>query len=72
MGRNPWGDEATYRSIASRFWKGASFKATSITENYTFETLRENNSHALFLFCVQQGRLVLLGDTDTPPPPVRR
>ncbi|MEE9126042.1 MAG: sodium:proton antiporter [Planctomycetota bacterium] len=66
-GRNPWGDEASYRNITSRFWRGASFKTTQITEEFTWENLRENAPEGMFMFYLHQGRLQILVPEAEPP-----
>jgi len=67
MGRNPWGENANYRNITSRFWRGGSFKSTQISEEYTWGNLKENSPDAMFMFYLHQGRLqILAGDTEPP------
>lgn len=67
QGRNPWGDNASYRSITARFWKGASFKTTSIGSEFKWEDLIENVPDAQFLFYLAQGRLRILEEGAVPP-----
>ena len=68
MGRNPWGDRATYRKLSSRFWGGGAFKTTSISESYGWVELRDKNPNAMFLFSLTgSGRLQVLTDDSTPP-----
>lgn len=66
-GRNPWGEDFSYRNITSRFWRGGNFKSTQISEEYTWEKLKENTPDAMFMFYLHQGRLqILAGDTEPP------
>ena len=68
MGRNPWGDRATFRKLSSRFWGGGSFKTTNISESYGWTELKERNPNALFLFSLTGGgRLQVLSDDSVPP-----
>ncbi len=65
-GRNPWGEDASYRRITSRFWKGNSFKATGLSESFSWEELQAKNLEALFLFYVHQGKLRVLEEGAQP------
>ena len=67
MGRNPWGEDASYHNITSRFWRGGSFKSTQITEEFTWENLKANAPDALFMFYLYQGRLQILAGEAEPP-----
>lgn len=67
MGRSPWGAHVTYAELTRRYWAGATFKATALTREFTFEQLREQNPGALFLFFLHRGRLGVVS-SDEPPP----
>jgi hypothetical protein len=67
MGRNPWGEEATHREITSRFWRGAMFKTTTISDSFPWEDLKANNPGSMFLFCVIGRRLQVLTSNQVPP-----
>jgi len=67
MGRNPWGEEVSYRNITSRFWRGGNFKSTQITPEFTWEDLREKAREGLFMFYLHQGRLQILAGDTVPP-----
>ena len=48
-------------------WKGATFKVTSISEEFGWEELQEKNPDALFLFYLHQGKLKVIGEPTAPP-----
>jgi CPA1 family monovalent cation:H+ antiporter len=66
-GRNPWGEHANYHAIASRFWRGTSFKTTQLTAEFGWPQLKEIHSEALFMFYVYQDRLQVLESSSIPP-----
>ena len=66
-GRSPWGEDGSYRSITRRFWKGESFKVTTLTEEFDFGAVVEQHPTAMFLFVMHQGKLNL-HDPEKPPP----
>ena len=63
----PWGDGGVYPEIARRFWRGASFKVTPISEQFGWEQLRAQNPNALFLCWVHGERFGLIAADTTPP-----
>ena len=67
LGRSPWGDAASHEDISRYFWKGATFKVTSISEAFGWEELQEKNPDALFLFYLHQEKLVVFDEPTAPP-----
>ena len=61
-GQTPWAESGTYRGLTSRFWKGASFKVTSLSEEFGYEAWREQNPEALALFYVHNERLRVIDE----------
>ena len=67
IGQTPWGEAGSFRSITRRFWRGGSFKVTTISEEFGVEEFRVRNPEAILLFYVYQGRVkVLTADTEPP------
>lgn len=66
-GRWLWGDDGSYRSVTRRFWKGESFKVTSLTAEFDYDALVARNPNGLFLFAMHQGRLNVI-ERDRKPP----
>lgn len=56
-GRTPWADRGTYDEISARYWKGARFKVTELSEQFDGDAFRAKNPEALVLFEVRDGRL---------------
>jgi hypothetical protein len=56
----PWADSGTYGVLARRFWQNGAFKVTQLSDQFTFEQLREQNPGAMFLFYVYQQKLGIL------------
>jgi len=56
-GRLPWGPEGTFASIASRFWSGATFKVSKLTERYDEPAFRAQYPSTTVLFTVVKDRL---------------
>ncbi|GJM22739.1 MAG: sodium/hydrogen antiporter [Planctomycetota bacterium] len=56
-GRTPWGELGTYDEISARYWKGARFKVTELTEQFNGDDFRAKNPEALVLFEVVNARL---------------
>ena len=67
LGKSPWGEAANHEEITRHFWKGASFKVTSISEAFGWEELVENNPTAKFLFYLHQDKLKVIEEGTTPP-----
>ncbi|MHC4931551.1 MAG: cation:proton antiporter [Planctomycetota bacterium] len=66
-GRHLFGEQWTYREISRRFDEGARIKATSLTEQFDFESWREQHGeHALPLLTIDGGGFVLLATVDQP------
>ncbi|MHC5023214.1 MAG: cation:proton antiporter [Planctomycetota bacterium] len=61
---------ATYAALAGRVARGATIRATSITEEFTIETFREHHGeHALPMFILSSaGRLHVIVDGEPPAP----
>ncbi len=59
-GRSPWGTAGSYEAITGRFWRGGEFKVTQVTEEFSLEQLREDNTESLFLFYEHEGSLHML------------
>lgn len=66
-GRYLWGLKATYDEISRRFWRGGTFKSTTINENFGWAALQEKDPEALFLFFVHQARLRPIHGSSVPP-----
>jgi hypothetical protein len=66
-GRTVWGEQATFRDISSRFYRGATFKVTALTETFDRDALAAQHPGALFLFFVDGRRLRAFGGKATPP-----
>lgn len=66
-GQTPWGERGSFRWITGRFWKGASFKVTSLSASFSFDEFCANNPDAFPMFSVYQGRLKILPEGTKPP-----
>lgn len=66
-GNTPWGDAGVYQTIAERFWQGATFKVTQISEQFSWEQLQTQNPDAHFLFYVHQKKLGVITEGTEPP-----
>lgn len=67
LGRSPWGEAASHEEITRAFWKGASFKVTAISENFSWDELQESTPGALFLMYLYQGKLSVIDEFVHPP-----
>jgi len=67
MGRVPWGESGTYQEITRRYWNNATFKVTALSDEFTWEQLKQQHPDALFLFWVKPSKLgVIEGDKGPP------
>ncbi|MAE76673.1 MAG: sodium:proton exchanger [Planctomycetes bacterium] len=67
-GQRPWGDDGTYRTITARFWKGATFKVTNLSDEFDGAAFRDKNPDALVLCWVHQDHLRFADAADAMPP----
>jgi len=56
-GRMPWGEAGTFGALSSRYWSGAAFKTTEVSEEFTWRDFLGQNPGAIPLFLVRQDRL---------------
>ncbi|MEO6595950.1 MAG: sodium:proton antiporter [Planctomycetota bacterium] len=67
MGRVPWGSRGTYQEITRRYWNGATFKVTTLSETFTWEKLRQQHPDGLLLFWVRSNKLGVIDGDKAPP-----
>ncbi|PIE21935.1 MAG: sodium:proton exchanger [Planctomycetota bacterium] len=56
-GTVPWDGPLSWSEITRRYWKGASFKVTTLSEDYPWEQFREDQPEAFALFILVNGAL---------------
>ncbi len=63
-GLMPWGERASCSELTRLFWRYGGFKVTSVSQEFSFEDLKDRNPNAVFLFYVFKERVVAM-DADT-------
>ena len=57
LGRVPWAGEVSYPRLARRYWQGARFRVTALTEEFGWEEFQQTWPGTLVLFRIRDGRL---------------